>query len=346
MAAKATWHGVLALLLGCGAAACSSESPDPRPRPPFSYPLDGVLRLNHLQVKGTHNSYHLRPQEQAISPWNYSHLPLDQQFSTQGVRAVELDVSYSAELGYLEVFHLLGVDEQTTCRKFTDCLLNLERWSAARPAHHPIFVQVEVKDPVAGAELDALLATIESEVLSVWGLERLVTPDLVKGQAASLRDALSTTGWPTLGELRGRTLFFFDNGGALAEQYTGGGQSLDGRVLFVPASREDPYGAVAKLNDPVADAAAIAEALAAGMIVRTRADGDSVEPSIGDTTRREAALAGGAQIVSTDYPVLTETWDYSVEIPGGTPTRCNPVTAPAACTSLAIEDPAFMSPRP
>jgi hypothetical protein len=307
--------------------------------------MDNVLKINHLQVKGTHNSYHLKPQEQTIIPWNYSHLPLDQQFTTQGVRAVELDVSYSAALGYLEVFHLGGgLDEQTTCRIFVDCLSTLERWSAGHPAHHPIFIQIEVKDALEGAELDALLTTIETEILSIWSLERIVTPDFVKGQAASLKDALATTGWPTLGKVRGRALFFFDNGGVLTEQYTRGHLNLDGRVLFVPSSPEDPYAAVAKLNDPIPDASAIAEAVAAGMIVRTRADADSVEPSAGDTSRRDAALASGAQIVSTDYPAPVSTYPYSVEIPGGTPTRCNPVAAPASCTSLAIENPALMSP--
>jgi hypothetical protein len=336
----------LGLALVAGVTACGEDSADdPGARPALSYPLDDVLRLNHLQVKGTHNSYHLKPREDAIIPWNYSHLPLDEQFETQGVRAVELDVSYSVALGYLEVFHLGGgLDEQTTCRIFTDCLATLEGWSAAHPAHHPIFIQIEVKDALEGAELDTLLTTIESEILSVWSLERIVTPDLVKGQAASLKDALSTSGWPTLGKLRGRALFFFDNGGTLAAQYTRGNQNLDGRVLFVPSNPQDPYAAVAKLNDPIPDVAAIAEALAAGMIVRTRADADSIEPSAGDTSRREAALAGGAQIVSTDYPAPVSIYEYFVEIPGGSPTRCNPVTAPAPCTSLAIENPSFMSP--
>jgi hypothetical protein len=346
MSSGITLRAALALVLFTGVTACGEDSADEQaPGPPFSYPLDEVLRLNHLQVKGTHNSYHLKPQENTIAPWNYSHLPLDQQFDSQGVRAVELDVSYSAALGYLEVFHLGGgLDEQTTCRIFTDCLSALERWSTAHPAHHPIFIQIEVKDALEGAELDALLATIESEILSVWNLERIVTPDLVKGQSASLKDALATSGWPTLGKLRGRTLFFFDNGGTLAAQYTRGNQNLDGRLLFVPSSPQDPYAAVAKLNDPIPDAAAIAEALAAGMIVRTRSDADSVEPSAGDTSRREAALTGGAQIVSTDYPAPVSTYEYHVEIPGGSPTRCNPVTAPAACTSLAIENPSFMKP--
>jgi hypothetical protein len=83
--------------------------------------------------------------------------------------------------------------------------------------------------------------------------------------------------------------------------------------------------------------------------VRTRADGDNVEPFAGDTSKRDAALASGAQFVSTDYPVIvpgvpmTGT-PYVVDIPGGTPARCNPVTAPAACASTDIEDPKFMKP--
>ena len=243
MGSKAVLHAAIALFSVAGATACGAESAGDRtPGPPFSYPLDDVLRLNHLQVKGTHNSYHLKPQEETIIPWNYSHLPLDEQFSTQGVRAVELDVSYSAALGYLEVFHLGGgLDEQTTCRVFVDCLAALERWSSAHPAHHPIFIQIEVKDAPEGAELDALLATIETEILSVWSLERIVTPDLVKGPGRlRCETQLATTGWPTLGVVRGRALFFFDNEGTLTAQYTGGSQTSTAKLLFVPRARRTP----------------------------------------------------------------------------------------------------------
>jgi hypothetical protein len=31
------------------------------------------------------------------------------------------------------------------------------------------------------------------------------------------------------------------------------------------------------------------------------------------------------------------------DIPGGTPSRCNPVTAPANCRSADIEDPSLLS---
>ena len=81
--------------------------------------------------------------------------------------------------------------------------------------------------------------------------------------------------------------------------------------------------------------------------MRTRADADNVEPFAGDTSVRDAAFASGAQFVSTDYPeavtgVPMTGPPYVVEIPGGTPSRCNPVTAPAECASTDIEDPAFI----
>ena len=59
-----------------------------------------------------------------------------------------------------------------------------------------------------------------------------------------------------------------------------------------------------------------------GYVVRTRADGDTKEARANDTGPRDAALASGAQWVSTDYegPGLAVgfTTPYSVEIPGGT----------------------------
>jgi hypothetical protein len=80
----------------------------------------------------------------------------------------------------------------------------------------------------------------------------------------------------------------------------------------------DPDAAFVKLNnafDPD-----IPTVVAAGYIVRTRADADTVESRTGDTALREAALASGAQFVSTDYPVPDPDFtDYFVQIPGGTP---------------------------
>jgi hypothetical protein len=80
------------------------------------------------------------------------------------------------------------------------------------------------------------------------------------------------------------------------------------------------------------------------MLVRTRADWDLVQPLAGDTSVRDAALAGGAHFISTDFPAPVDGIDYWVDIPGGTPSRCNPITAPPECTAEAVEDPAFVGP--
>ena len=52
---------LLALLwLGCS-----------NPGKPYHYPLDTVLRLDHVQAKGTHNSYHVESTD--IPEWEYTH---------------------------------------------------------------------------------------------------------------------------------------------------------------------------------------------------------------------------------------------------------------------------------
>lgn len=46
---------------------------------------EAQLRLNHLQVTGTHSSYHLAPQD-PIPQWAASSTPLSSQLSEQFVR--------------------------------------------------------------------------------------------------------------------------------------------------------------------------------------------------------------------------------------------------------------------
>jgi hypothetical protein len=47
--------------------------------------------------------------------------------------------------------------------------------------------------------------------------------------------------------------------------------------------------------------------------------------------------------VSTDYPVPDPVFSpYMVEIPEGVPARCNPISAPAECEPVDIENPAHL----
>lgn len=297
--------------------------------------LDDVLRIEHVQVKGTHNSYHVRP-EPYHPAWNYTHLPLDQQLADQGVRQVELDVWMDPVCGRFEVYHVGFLDEVTTCRLLTDCLDTMRSWSDDNPGHPPLFIQIEPKDSYDPATARARLAALEAEILSIWPRELLITPDDVRGAHATLREAIVADGWPTLGDSRGKALFFMNDGGGLRDEYTEGRTTLEGRLMFAEAGPGEATESVLVLNDPSADAARIAEAVALGFLVRTRADADGAEAAASDTSRRDLALASGAHMISTDFPAAVEGIDYWVELPGGAPSRCNPVTAPPECTAEAV----------
>jgi len=329
-----------ALLL---AASCSGETstPDPTPAP---YPQDATLRLNHAQVKGTHNSYHIETAGTTVVEHQYSHVPLDQQLSQQGVRAFELDTRYDKKTDNFRVYHLGFIDEQTTCASLGECLSVLATWSKQHPLHLPLLVQIEPKDSVPTDDPEGYFAKMEAEILGQWPRDKIITPDDLKGTSATLREAVTTRGWPTLGESRGKILFFINNSTDFQQFYTRNRASLDGRLLFVEASFDDPFAAVLIINDPIQDKAAIDAAVRANFLVRTRADADGGGALTGGTAQREAALASGAQIISTDFPAPVPPSDYSVDIPGGTPARCNPLIAPTSCTPGALEDPAHLGP--
>lgn len=328
---------MLTLLLACaGPAPDSGEA--------WSYPLDDVLTFADLQALGTHNSYHRRTEGVTRPEWDYEHAPLDEQLGGQGVRQFELDVNWNADDGVWEVYHVGVIDQETTCWLLTDCLATMKAWSDRNPAHHPLFTLLEVKNPWSDDDGPAALAALEAEVLAVWPRERLVVPDDVQRGHPSLAEGLDAEGWPTLGETRGRALFVLHDTGDWRDRYTEGLTTTAGRALFPDGGgqAELPVAAVHTMNDPVAQAADIAAAVSAGRLVRTRTDSDGDEARADDPTHRDAALASGAHFVSTDFPVPHPDTGYVVTIPGGTPSRCNPLRAVEGCTSEAVEDPAFI----
>lgn len=326
---------VLALL------GCATPSEDG-----FTYPLDGELRFNDLQALGTHNSYHLRTEGISRPEWDYDMAPLDVQAAAQGVRQFELDLNYLEDEDTFEIYHVAVLDQNTTCLAFTDCLATLKAWSDANPAHQPIFTLLEVKDALDQVDPTAYLTALERDLASVWPRDRLVTPDDVQRGYSTLAGGLAAEGWPTLGELRGRALFVLHADPDWRGVYTEGDTDTTGRLLF-PDGHGDltlADGAVDTINDPIVDIDSIRAALAAGHLVRTRTDEDSDQARALDYTMATAAFESGAQFVSTDYPSPRQDTGYVVQIPGGTPSRCDPVTAPPDCTSEDVENPAFLNP--
>lgn len=341
----------------------------------------GALKLNQIQVIGTHNSYHagIAPSEAKL--WqtkrpdvfhglDYRHETLTQQLDG-GVRQIELDVFADSQGGRFahpagprmvaeaklppdppfdpegvmtkpgfKVMHVQDIDYRSVCEPFTACLKEVRAWSQAHPRHIPIFILVETKqgsegggvqltpvEPLTPAAFDAL----DAEIRSVFPAKELIVPDDVRGRDATLNEAVLAGNWPTLKQARGRVVFLMDQRW-VGPVYLQGHPSLRGRVLFTNAAPGEPDSAFTECNDePVEKINALVRQ---GYLVRTRTDSDTDEARADDTRRRDAMMASGAQILSTDYPASEPArWEghYSVSLPGNVAARCNPVNAPAGC---------------
>ncbi len=313
-------------------AACGRDSGRAAPAP--TYRLDDTLRLNQIQVLGTHNSYHLAPPPGAnLTPdRDITQATLTVQLERQAIRQIELDV-HASPGGALTVYHLRG-DEGTTCPTLVQCLREVRDWSDDHPGHLPVFVLLEPKHELA-APVDGL--AVEAEIRSVFKPDQLLTPDQVQGTRPSLRQAVQELGWPLLGSTRNKVVFVYTDNVITRASYTSAETSLQGRAMFVYADPSSPLGAIASVPDARLDAGRIADLIGAGYIVRTRADDAGVEARANDSSRAMAALASGAQLVSTDYPAPAPS-GYVVAPPGN-PARCNPANAPAnlGCTPRDVE---------
>lgn len=282
---------------------------------PFADPIenDANLRINQIQVVGSHNSYHTQPSEPffsqiiaaypAAAAWAYNHPPLDVQLD-RGVRSFELDLYFDPDA--IKILHVPRYDAESTCETLIDCATVLRDWSRAHPDHVPLSVLLELKEKdkhQAGSTVlpfdEEALAQMEAELNGVFEPGHLIRPDDVRGKAKTLREAITTTGWPTLEEGRGRIMFILHTGGKPAATYASMHPGLQGATAFLQAYGDEDYAAVYVMNTPTDPE--IPKQVKAGFIVRTRADAGLKEAAENNTTRREAAFASGAQIITTDF---------------------------------------------
>ncbi|HEY7484655.1 MAG TPA: phosphatidylinositol-specific phospholipase C1-like protein [Streptosporangiaceae bacterium] len=166
------------------------------------------LRLNQIQVIGSHNSYHIEPNDAEFGlislvggpiagGLQYTHPPLAEQFNDEHVRQIELDVyadpdggryatplirqftGESAEydpamkLPGTKVLHISDIDYHSNCVSFVACLKAVRTWSRWHPWHAPIAILVEFKDtldiPIPGVPLVQPLPWTRDRML---GLEK------------------------------------------------------------------------------------------------------------------------------------------------------------------------------
>lgn len=339
------------------------------------------VKLNQIQVIGTHNSYHagIAPSERKVwqAKWpdvftglDYSHSPLTQQLDS-GVRQIELDIFADTAGGRyahpsgpanvaaaglpadpnfdpkgvmgrpgFKVMHVQDVDYRSTCEPFTACLTEVRAWLHRNPGHGPLFILVETKQGVPkGTKLTetepftpAVFDALDAEVRSLFPARDVITPDDVRGDFDTVEHAVLAGNWPSLDSARGKVVFLMDQRWA-GPLYLKGHPSLRGRVFFTNAEPGEPDAAFVERNDGPPEE--IASLVRKGYLVRTRTDADTNEARTNSTARRDAMLASGAQILSTDYPHSEPArWPgaFSVALPGNMTVRCNPIIAPTSCS--------------
>lgn len=304
---------------------------------------------------------------------DYSHRPIAEQLDL-GARQLELDPSDDPEGGLyatplarrmleqrgqtpdpydlsvmrqpgIKVIHIADIDYRSHCLLFVDCLKQVKAWSDANPAHTPILIMINPKS--SGVSWDGAARVrpwgrdafdrMDAEIRSVFSGERMITPDDVRGSHATLREAVLAGGWPKLGQARGKVIFAIDLSPEANAPYAEGHPSLRGRVAFMTARPDAPEAAYFTMNDPERQFDEIRQRVREGFLIRTRADADTREARAGAVARRDAALASGAQFISTDYMQPDPRFDtgYTAVLPDGAKTRCNPVNAPAGCDTAA-----------
>lgn len=303
---------------------------------------------------------------------DYSHRPLTEQLDA-GARQLEIDVVADPRGGLFakpltalgkgvtltpdvaaalakpgfKTLHIPDVDFRSSCVTFVACLKEVRAWSDTHRDHAPILIMLNAKEGAASLPggvtplpfTEALFDALDAEIRAVFGEDRLITPDQVQGKAKTLRDGVLAGGWPKLGAARGKVFFALDESPAKVALYRGQRASLEGRAMFVNTDEASPAAAYLTLNDPVAQKDRIAAAVKAGFIVRTRADAETLQARRNDPTQRDAALASGAQYVSTDYIWADPRFagDYTVRLPGNKVAVCNPVRQPTGCGGRDLE---------
>ncbi|MDA9902188.1 phosphatidylinositol-specific phospholipase C1-like protein [Gammaproteobacteria bacterium] len=299
---------------------------------------------------------------------DYSHLRVTTQLD-MGLRQIELDIVYDPDGGRFanpllpkataktygampydardmhtpgfKVLHSQDIDVHSNCATWLICLEEIKVWSDTNPDHVPILIMFNAKEggsayPGVTPALDftrEAYRALDDETLSVFPADRIIKPDDVREEFDTLREAVLAGNWPALDNARGKVLFALDERPEKVRTYMDGRSSLQGLPFFVNSiSQQEDHAAYFTMNNPLGDQERIRDAVNAGFIVRTRADANTREARVNDTSRREAAFASGAQYVSTDYYVpRVEFSDYTVSLPGGAAARCNPVRLDSRC---------------
>lgn len=315
------------------------------------------------------------PKEFNPKELDYAHEPLPIQLDSFHLRSFELDIYADPNGGLFynrkknnllgkpkasnidalkapgfKLLHIPDIDYNSHYPTFVSGLIELKKWSDAHPQHLPIYIMVECKVESIAEKLKKMHFTntlsftpeivndIDKEIKSVFGdsLNNIITPDKVRGNYATLNEAVLAHHFPTIGEARGKFIFVMMEVGA--DNYLLNHPSLQGRAMFTFSSPDKPECAFIKFDDALENEAKISDAVKKGYIIRTRADSPNKQNRSGNYSQQQAAFRSGAQIISSDYYTPDIRYkkhpkkftNYSTKFPGADMGRINPVNVPAS----------------
>ena len=277
----------------------------------------------------------IAPKEFKPKDLDYAHEPLNIQLDSFHLRSFEIDIYADPKGGQFyyrkknnllgkpkaskidalkqpgfKVMHIPDIDYNSHFYTLKQALLIFREWSNAHPNHLPIYIMLECKEETLADKIKKLHFTksikftpelcddLDKEVKEIFGdsLNNVITPDKIRGNYSTLKEAVLAGNFPTVAEARGKIIFIVMESG---NTYSKNHPSLKNRVMFVFSSPEKDECAFIKFDNPFEKV--IPEAVKKGYIVRTRADGPNVQNRTSDYAQQQAAFASGAHIISTDY---------------------------------------------
>lgn len=255
-------------------------------------------------------------------PWN---LPIS--FNPDG----DLD------LPGFKVLHKPEYDFFSTSYLLVEILREIETWSAKHPDHCPIIIHIEAKEGDGKALSEAYEPAVvddfeqstwlalEDEICSVIPREKMVTPDSVRGDYASLREAITKRGWPRLKNLRGKFIFLLLNKKDTTHKFMQAfGHSLEHRLFFASLKPDHPWASWFRVPDP--NYKYIPQFIEQGFLVTSMADKHTYHARANNTEMRDKAFEVGAHFILTDFPIPDRRFsDFQVIFENNAYIRKNPL---------------------
>ncbi len=284
------------------------------------------IKFNELSFIATHNSY----QTQSVAAYRqifdnlstltfnlvsnktgeFSSQTLTEQFSC-GIRSLEMDietVKNGEDISFV-CMHSPYLDNGTSCYDFELALKEIKMWSDYNPNHLPITIIIEPKSVFLPMEnmkymnidyalrLDELLRTVLDD--------KLFEPADMLRDYNSFADMRYADDWCKVENMLGKVVVLLHDTD-ITEDYIKLDESIKSQAMFPMLRYDDsdlPYASFLLINEPEEAFENKEEIIdTKKLIVRTMAD------SYTDVSQKDLddSIQSGAQIISTDYPVRTD----------------------------------------